>query len=81
MTNGQGLVPSSADALSRGVLLVGAGVLLLVGTLTISAVTAPTIGTSGHDAQPKRTLVGSQGGGTGWHQYGSVYLLNGSDVA
>ena len=80
MTNGQGPVPSSADALSRGVLLIGAGVLLLVGTLTISAVTAPAIGTSDHDAQPKRTLVGSQGGGTGWHQYGGVYLLNGSDI-
>jgi hypothetical protein len=65
---------------SRGTLFILAGVLLLVGTLSLSAMLAPSIGrTAASDHQP-RTLVGSQGGGPGWHEYGSVYLLNGTNV-
>ena len=74
------LMAPSADAVSRGTLLIVAGVLLLVGTLTISAMTAPEIGTTVPDDRQELTLVGSQCGDPGWHQYGSVYLLNGSDV-
>ena len=69
----------------RGTRLVLAGVLLFVLTVAVSGVLAPdragTPGPSGPAADGAReTLVGSQGGGPGWHQYGSVYLLNGSDV-
>jgi hypothetical protein len=72
-----------AAAPSRGRLLIGAGIVLLVGTLTISAAMAPAIGSPAPEGERDGTLtlVGSQGGGPGWHQYGSVYLLNGSDVA
>jgi hypothetical protein len=59
----------------RGTALVGVGALLLVVTLLGSALLAPGIATGSPGTQ---TLVGSQGGGTGWHEYGSVYLLNDS---
>ncbi|MFC7134744.1 MULTISPECIES: aryl-sulfate sulfotransferase [Salinibaculum] len=46
--------------------------------MSLSAVAAPAIGTGGGAGQ--LTLVGSQGGGPGLHQDGSVYLMNGSDT-
>jgi hypothetical protein len=62
-------------------LLVAALVVLVV-PLAVSAVTAPTIGSAGAETDgPRQTLVGSQGGGTGLHADGSVYLLNGSEMA
>lgn len=65
---------------SRGSLLILAGILLLVGTLSVSAALSPSIGqTTASDDQP-RTLVGSQGGGVGWHEAGSVYLVDGMNV-
>jgi len=65
-------------ATSLSTLLIIGGIILFVGTLTVSAAVAPSIGqTTTADEQP-RTLVGSQGGGPGWHEYGSVYLLNGT---
>ncbi|QLG27789.1 aryl-sulfate sulfotransferase [Halorarum halophilum] len=70
----------------RGTRLVLAGVLLFVLTVAVSGVLAPDrAGTPGLPGDPtadgaRETLVGSQGGGPGWHQYGSVYLLNGADV-
>lgn len=80
MTDGRRLKVPSADAVSRDTLLFVAGIVLLVGTLTISAVTAPSIGTTDSGNQNELTLIGSQGGGPGWHKYGSVYLLNGTNV-
>lgn len=67
---------------SRSMLLIAAGVILFIGTVSVSAVLAPSIGMTEGSAQPKQrlTLVGSQGGGPGWHAYGSVYLLNGTTV-
>ncbi|WP_224268075.1 arylsulfotransferase family protein [Haloprofundus salinisoli] len=65
--------------------LVLAGVALFVGMVVVSAATAPTIGaTQSHDSSSNetvRTLVGSQGGGPGLHDYGSVYLLEDGEVA
>jgi hypothetical protein len=65
-------------------LLVAALVVLVV-PLVGSALTAPTIGAAdpgtGSGEGPARTLVGSQGGGPGLHEDGSVYLLAGSDTA
>ncbi|WP_224333895.1 arylsulfotransferase family protein [Haloprofundus halobius] len=65
--------------------LVLAGVVLFVATIAVSAATAPTIGaTQSHDNSANgttQTLVGSQGGGTGLHDYGSVYLLEDEEVA
>jgi hypothetical protein len=56
-------------------LLFTLGLVLVVGTLTVSGVLAPTlVAGGGSDA---RTLVGSQGGGTGWHQFGGVSLFEG----
>jgi hypothetical protein len=59
-----------------------AAVVVLVVPLVVSAATAPTIG--GTEAAtsegPRQTLVGSQGGGTGLHEDGSVYLLSGSEM-
>jgi hypothetical protein len=63
-------------------LLVAALVVLVV-PLAVSSLTAPTIGatdTADGAAGPPRTLVGSQGGGTGLHEDGSVYLLTGSET-
>ncbi|KTG09093.1 hypothetical protein AUR64_14950 [Haloprofundus marisrubri] len=65
--------------------LVLAGVVLFVGMVVVSAATAPTIGATRSDAdrsnETVRTLVGSQGGGPGLHEYGSVYLLENEEVA
>jgi hypothetical protein len=69
-----------SDGVSRETLLIGTGIVLLVGTLGISALTAPSIGSPAVDGEQRLTLVGSQGGGPGWHDYGSVYLLNGTNV-
>ncbi len=62
----------------RGTVLVGCGVLLLVVTLAVSAAAAPDRGID--DDGARQTLVGIQGGGPGWHQFGEVQYRNGSDV-
>ena len=83
MTGSRGLAPFRVGSVPRDTLLIAVGVCLLVGTLAISAVTAPAIGSPNREAANETgalTLVGSQGGGPGWHEHGSVYLLNGSDV-
>jgi hypothetical protein len=77
MTSIRGLIPASR---SRGTILVVSGLLLLAGTLLASALAAPAIGVEAETDRAELTLVGSQGGGPGWHDYGSVYLLNGSDI-
>ncbi|WP_435145817.1 hypothetical protein [Halobaculum sp. P14] len=67
----------------RGAQLLLAGVVLFGLTIAVSAAVAPDRGHVGGTAagESPQTLVGSQGGGAGWHEYGSVYLLNGTDVA
>ncbi|MFC7069519.1 arylsulfotransferase family protein [Halobaculum lipolyticum] len=66
---------------SRAVELVLLGVLLFGLTVAGSALAAPDRSTpAAADGAERTTLVGSQGGGAGWHEYGSVYLLDGSDV-
>ena len=77
MTSIQRLVSESK---TRWSLLMISGILLLITTIVASAVLAPSIGTTGETNQDRLTLVGSQGGGPGWHEYGSVYLLNGTNV-
>ncbi|MBX0324912.1 aryl-sulfate sulfotransferase [Halomicroarcula sp. F13] len=68
------------SSISLGTFLFVGGIILLVGTFTVSAALAPSIDrTTKLDYQP-HTLVGSQGGGPGWHEYGSVYLLNGTNT-
>ena len=66
------------DRKVRATVLAVLGVVLIAGTLGVSAMTAPELGVD--DNETRTTLVGSQGGGTGWHDYGSVYSLNGSTV-
>ena len=82
MTDRRSPAGALAAAPSCGRLLIGAGIVLLVGTLAISAALAPAIGSPAPAGERNGTLtlVGSQGGGPGWHQHGSVYLLNGSEV-
>ncbi|MFC7135596.1 hypothetical protein ACFQRB_01170 [Halobaculum litoreum] len=66
---------------TRAVELVLVGVLLFGLTVAGSALVAPDRSTpAAADGAERTTLVGSQGGGPGWHEYGSVYLLNGTDV-
>lgn len=67
---------------ARGNTLIAIGVMTLVLTLTLSAALAPDVGTETQtsDGENRLTLAGSQGGGPAWHKYGSVYLLNGSDI-
>jgi len=65
------------DGRRRALVLVAVGIALIGGTLVVSAATAPDRATD--DGEHRQTLVGSQGGGAGWHEYGSVFLLNGSE--
>jgi hypothetical protein len=65
---------------SRSSALILLGVLLFASTLTVSAGLAPAVGAGADASSTDKTLVGSQGGGPWWPEYGSVYLLNGSDV-
>jgi hypothetical protein len=69
--------------------LLVAGITLLVLTVGVSAALAPPIQqgvttehVDGNDTnETRKTLVGSHGGGLGYHEKGSVYMLNGTDVA
>ncbi|MFB6091641.1 MAG: hypothetical protein ABEK02_01380 [Haloquadratum sp.] len=63
-----------------GVALAAVGVCLFVSSLVLGAALAPDIGAAGSTDTP-RTLVGSQGGGPGLHEKGSVYLLDGREIA
>jgi hypothetical protein len=66
-----------------GSLLLLSAVVVLVVPLVASAATAPSIGgadTASDSDGPRQTLVGSQGGGPGLHEDGSVYLLSGSEM-
>jgi hypothetical protein len=63
-----------------GAALVAFGVLLLVTSLVLGAALAPEVG-SAEDGETRQTLVGSQGGGPGLHDHGSVYLLDGRETA
>ncbi|SFR51333.1 hypothetical protein [Halogeometricum limi] len=64
-----------------GTALVVLGVLLLVSSLVVSAALAPNVGATDDTADGARqTLVGSQGGGPGLHEKGSVYLLEGKET-
>ncbi|MFC6794837.1 hypothetical protein ACFQFH_11465 [Halobaculum halobium] len=66
---------------TRAIELVLAGVLLFGLTVAGSALVAPDRSTVAiDDGSERATLVGSQGGGPGWHEHGSAYLLNGTDV-
>ena len=68
------------DSHTRGTVLISGGIVLFIATILISSVLAPTIGVNTGADTGKETLVGSQGGGPGWHKYGSVYLLNDSTI-
>ena len=64
---------------TRGVALVAVSLLVFGLTLGIGAATAPDRGVTTASEDTTGTLVGSQGGGPGWHEKGSVYLVeNGS---
>ena len=61
----------------RGGLVIIAGVVLFILVIATSFAFAPVMGIDSE--QEKMTLVGSQGGGPGWHEYGSIYLLEGGE--
>jgi hypothetical protein len=66
------------DRRTRGIGLLVAAVVVLVGTLAVGAATAPQIG-GADSAGPTETLVGSQGGDGGYHADGNVFLLEGKE--
>jgi hypothetical protein len=63
---------------TRGAALVVAGVALLVLTLGVSAAVAPDASVADADGE-RRTLIGIQGGGPGWHEHGSIVAVEGSE--
>ena len=65
---------------SRATGLILSGIVLLIFTYSVSAGLAPAIGVTDTMTKDRVTLVGSQGGGPGWHEYGSVYRLNGTET-
>ncbi|SEO24425.1 hypothetical protein SAMN04487948_101298 [Halogranum amylolyticum] len=65
---------------TAGTALVGGGVALFVVTLLVSAALAPTLGAVADGDESRQTLVGSQGGGPGLHEDGSVYLVSGDEM-
>lgn len=65
---------------TAGTALAGGGVALFVVMLLVSAALAPSLGSAAGTDGSRETLVGSQGGGPGLHDYGSVYLVNGSEM-
>lgn len=68
------------DSRTRGTVLVAAAVALLVLTLGASAALAPDADVAGDDGS-RETIVGVQGGGPGWHKFGSVESFNGTELA
>jgi hypothetical protein len=64
-----------------GTILTAVGVVLLVGTLVVSAAVAPTIGASQEGPDQRRTLVGVQSASGNWHKAGNVHLLAGTAEA
>ena len=66
------------DRRTRGMGVLLAAVVVLVGTLAVGAATAPRIG-GADSAGPTETLVGSQGGDDGYHADGNVFLLEGKE--
>lgn len=76
----RGILPSFSSP-NRWTMLIVAGIGLFVVTLGVSGVVAPPVEEATADPErQQRTLVGSHGGGPGWHEYGSVYLLDGTSV-
>jgi len=67
------------DRKTRSTVLVALGVALLLTTLAVSGLTTPDRNVVTDD-ETRRTLVGVQGGGAGWHDYGGVSLFEGSDL-
>jgi hypothetical protein len=63
--------------LGRGDALALAGAALFVVTMAVGAGTAPDLVRAG-DGE-RATLVGIQGGGTGWHEHGAVSRYEGTD--
>ena len=61
----------------RGRFIAIAGVCLFIMTIVISSMFAPMMDVDPNDN--RKTLIGSQGGGPGWHEFGSVYLLEGAN--
>jgi hypothetical protein len=62
----------------RGPGLALVGLVLVVGTLGVGAATAPNVVVSG--GGDEATLVGAQGGGPGWHERGSVFLVRNASI-
>jgi len=65
------------DRRRRGTVLVLAGVALLVGTVAIGVVTAPSLSVAGDGDANRETLVGSQSTEGGWHEGGAVMAVAG----
>lgn len=80
MPTDQGISKAKVDISSLSTALLIFGIVLVTGTLIVSATTIPTGGASTETKQQHSILIGSQGGGTGWHKFGRVYRLNGTRI-
>ena len=67
------------DRKTRGTVLGVGAVVLLVATLGVSAALAPEAAVAGDDGE-RRTLIGIQGGGPGWHEHGSIANVEGTET-
>ncbi|MFB6251347.1 MAG: aryl-sulfate sulfotransferase [Halobellus sp.] len=72
-------LPTTLTGTRAGTTLALFGVVLFVASLLVGAALAPSVG-GADDGETRRTLVGSQGGGPGLHEAGSVYLLDGREI-
>ena len=71
---------SNIDSRTVSTALVVGGIGLFVLTMAVSAALAPEVTVEPDSVAGNQTIVGIQGGGPGWHQYGSVVLRNGTAV-
>ena len=63
----------------RGIVIILVGISIFTASVVLAAAVAPNVGVAADER--RMTIVGSQGGGPGLHDDGSVYQLNGRSIA
>ena len=65
------------DLENKGKWVIIFGIVFFVSAMVLSFMFAPVMSVDSN--QERVTIIGSQGGGPGWHELGSVYLLEGAE--